>query len=92
MSAIGPLFRRLRPTLLAVGVLAIASTPLPAQQWVTETRDPKQTQDEDFAKSYKEWTGEPALRQPARRPPPEGRGHPDRRRTCSGTTSARRAS
>ena len=24
----------------------------PAQQWVTETRDPKQTQDEDFAKAY----------------------------------------
>ena len=28
----------------------------PAQQ-ITETRDPKQVQDEDFAKSYKEWTG-----------------------------------
>jgi hypothetical protein len=64
MSAIGPLFRRLRPGLLALGVLAIASTPLPAQQWVTETRDPKQTQDEDFAKAYKEWTGEPRYGSP----------------------------
>ena len=49
----------------------------PAQQWVTETRDPKQTQDEDFAKAYAEWTGEPQLRQPARRPPAEGGGHPE---------------
>ena len=40
---------------LALGLLAVAITP--AQQWVTETRDPKQTQDEDFAKSYAEWTG-----------------------------------
>ena len=57
MNAIGFVLRRLRPTLLALGVLVIASTGLPAQQWVTETRDPKQTQDEDFAKAYKEWTG-----------------------------------
>jgi len=51
-----------RPRLLAViasllFVLA-AGVILPAQQWVTETRDPKQTQDEDFAKAYKEWTGQ----------------------------------
>ena len=32
---------------------------IPAQQAVTETRDPKQTQDEDFAKSVKEWTTQP---------------------------------
>ena len=37
---------------------------LPAQQWVTETRDPKQTQDEDFAKAYEEWTGEPRYGSP----------------------------
>jgi hypothetical protein len=36
-------------------VLAVASAP--AQQSVTETRDPKQPQDEEFAKLYKEWTG-----------------------------------
>jgi hypothetical protein len=32
---------------------------LPAQQMVTETRDPAQTQDEDFARSVKEWTTKP---------------------------------
>ena len=40
---------------LTLCLLAVAVTP--AQQWVTETRDPKQAQDEDFAKSYAEWTG-----------------------------------
>ncbi|HEY7496949.1 MAG TPA: M14 family zinc carboxypeptidase [Vicinamibacterales bacterium] len=32
---------------------------LPAQQMVTETRDPAQAQDEDFAKAVKEWTTQP---------------------------------
>ena len=32
---------------------------MPAQQMVTETRDPAQTQDEDFAKPVKEWTTQP---------------------------------
>jgi len=32
---------------------------LPAQPMVTETRDPAQTQDEDFAKAVKEWTTQP---------------------------------
>ncbi len=43
---------------LGLSVLA-AAVSLPAQQSVTETRDPKQTQDEDFAKSVKEWTTRP---------------------------------
>jgi hypothetical protein len=30
----------------------------------TETRDPKQVQDEDFAKAYKEWTGDPHFGSP----------------------------
>ncbi len=64
MNAIGSVLRRLRPTLLALGVLVIASIGLPAQQWVTETRDPKQAQDEDFAKAYKDWTGEPRYGSP----------------------------
>ena len=51
MNASGTIFRRLRTALLGLGVLVVASTGLPAQQWVTETRDPKQTQDEDFAKA-----------------------------------------
>jgi hypothetical protein len=37
---------------------------LPAQTWVTETRDPKQIQDEDFAKSYQMWTAEPRYGSP----------------------------
>src|SRR3990170_2565125 len=43
---------------LSVSIIA-AAVSLPAQQSVTETRDPKQTQDEDFAKSVKEWTTQP---------------------------------
>src|SRR5215471_13171255 len=42
---------------LTLFLLTVAS--LPAQQMVTETRDAKQTQDEEFAKAYKEWTGDP---------------------------------
>jgi hypothetical protein len=54
-----------RWTLLAsLGVFLSAAAGLPAQQWVTETRDPRQTQDEDFAKAYAEWTGEPRLGSP----------------------------
>ncbi|HEX7779837.1 MAG TPA: M14 family zinc carboxypeptidase, partial [Vicinamibacterales bacterium] len=64
MNVIGTVFRRPRRLLLALGVLVVASTGLPAQQWVTETRDPKQTQDEDFAKAYKEWTGDPKFGSP----------------------------
>ena len=53
------IFRR-RRWILASSLLLVllAGAVTPAQQWVTETRDAKQTQDEDFAKAYKEWTGE----------------------------------
>jgi hypothetical protein len=44
--------------IVAASVLATTIT-MPAQQMVTETRDPRQTQDEDFAKSVKEWTTQP---------------------------------
>src|ERR1051325_1919233 len=37
--------------------LLVAVVSLPAQQMVTETRDPAQQQDADFEKSVKEWTG-----------------------------------
>ncbi|HJS43417.1 MAG TPA: M14 family zinc carboxypeptidase, partial [Gemmatimonadales bacterium] len=50
--------RRLWTILLGLLVVGLLGTGLPAQQWVTETRDPKQTLDEDFAKAYREWTGE----------------------------------
>ncbi len=45
---------------LVIGAgLLIAGVTMPAQQMVTETRDPAQTQDEDFAKAVKEWTTQP---------------------------------
>lgn len=47
---------------LAVFALTVAATP--AQQSVTETRDPKQVQDEEFAKLYKQWTGNPIYGSP----------------------------
>src|SRR5262245_26318687 len=53
-----------RRLLLALALLLMSTAALPAQQWVTETRDPKQTQDEDFAKAYKEWTGDPHFGSP----------------------------
>ena len=39
--------------------LVLAAAAMPAQQMVTETRDPAQAQDEDFAKSVKDWTTQP---------------------------------
>ena len=62
--------------LIVTGVLD-ASRALHAQQAVNETRDPKQTQDDDFAKLYAKWTGEREVRQPARRSPAARRRHPD---------------
>ena len=44
---------------LVVLALVLAVVAMPAQQMVTETRDPAQAQDEDFAKSVKEWTTQP---------------------------------
>ncbi len=41
-----------------------AASALPAQQMVTETRDPKQTQDAQFAKDYAAWTTEPRYGSP----------------------------
>ena len=40
-------------------VLLFAAVTVPAQQMVTETRDPAQAQDEDFASSVKQWTTQP---------------------------------
>jgi 8-oxo-dGTP pyrophosphatase MutT (NUDIX family) len=45
---------------MALGVALLAAViTVPAQQMVTETRDPKQAQDPDFEKAVKEWTTEP---------------------------------
>ena len=49
---------------VAVTVFALAVATAPAQQSVTDTRDPKQVQDEEFAKLYKEWTGNPIYGSP----------------------------
>src|SRR5579862_7308398 len=64
-----PLRRRLthgrRARLLAsVACLLAIAIALPAQQMVTETRDPGQKQDEEFAKSYAQWTSEPRYGSP----------------------------
>jgi Zinc carboxypeptidase len=40
-------------------VVMLAGISIPAQQMVTETRDPAQQQDEEFAKLVKEWTTQP---------------------------------
>src|SRR5688572_16065287 len=47
----------------AVATLLLAA-PLHAQSAVTETRDPRQTQDADFAKAYAQWTTEPRYGSP----------------------------
>ena len=54
----------MRRTLLGFALAALAGLSGLAQQSVLETRDPRQTQDEDFAKAYKEWTGEPIYGSP----------------------------
>jgi len=51
-------------TARAVAVLLVVASSLGAQQNVTETRDPKQKQDADFAKAYAEWTSEPRYGSP----------------------------
>src|SRR4029077_13259545 len=56
--------RRLTTGLLGFGVFLLAFVSNPAQPMVTQTRDPKQTQDENFAKLYAEWTGEPQYGSP----------------------------
>ena len=49
---------------LVGAALLFAVVSIPAQQMVTETRDPAQTQDEDFAKAVKEWTTQPYFMSP----------------------------
>src|SRR4051795_9814008 len=44
---------------LVGAALLFGAVALPAQQMVTETRDPAQQQDPDFEKSVKAWTGQP---------------------------------
>ena len=52
--------RALRRDLLGLALaLVLAAAVAPAQQMVTETKDATQEQDEDFARSVKEWTTQP---------------------------------
>ncbi|HEY7055189.1 MAG TPA: M14 family zinc carboxypeptidase [Vicinamibacterales bacterium] len=51
-------------TFFVAAALVVAAAALPAQRMVTETRDPGQAQDEDFAKAVKEWTTEPSFISP----------------------------
>src|SRR5581483_8719153 len=49
---------------VAIGLSLLAASSLVAQQAVNETRDPKQSQYEDFAKLYTRWTGDPMYGSP----------------------------
>ena len=64
MNATGMPRRGLIWLVFGLAFIGTSAVPLPAQQWVTETRDPKQTQDEDFAKAYAQWTGDPRYGSP----------------------------
>ena len=54
----------MRRALLASVVILLAGLALPAQQMAYDTRDPGQAQDEDFARSVKEWTTQPYFTSP----------------------------
>jgi len=57
--------RTRRAGFLLLGVVVLsASIAAPAQQMVTETRDPLQPQDEEFAKLVREWTTQPYFTSP----------------------------
>ena len=59
------LLARPRVWALCLGLATLlAGRSMPAQQMVTETRDPAQAQDEDFAKSVAEWTTAPYYMSP----------------------------
>jgi len=51
--------RQQRVGLIIGAAVLLVGISMPAQQMVTETRDPTQTQDEEFAKLVKEWTTQP---------------------------------
>jgi hypothetical protein len=55
---------RSTPTFVAAALALTWASTLAAQQSVTETRDPRQQQDPDFAKAYAAWTTEPRFGSP----------------------------
>ena len=56
--------RRRRSGVVAGAIVLAAAISLPAQQMVTETRDPAQPQDETFAKAVAQWTTQPYYSSP----------------------------
>src|SRR5258706_2689736 len=68
--------RRMAPALLAIAVVLAAAMSVPAQQMVTETRDPAQPEDEDFAKLVAQWTAAPYYSSPLVDHLPKVRGIP----------------
>jgi hypothetical protein len=58
-----PPLARFRTIVLATAVVVVAVA-LHAQPMVSDTRDPSQAQDEDFARSVKEWTTQPYFTSP----------------------------
>ena len=68
--------RQRRVTFIIGAALLLAAISMPAQQMVTETRDPAQTQDEDFAKLVKEWTTQPYFISPLVDHLPKVHGYP----------------
>ena len=56
---VAPFARSRRWMFVVNAAMLLAAISMPAQQMVIDTRDPAQQQDEDFAKSVKEWTTQP---------------------------------
>ena len=54
----------MRRSVSILAALLLALPPLQAQPAVTDTRDPRQQQDEDFARAYGQWTTEPRFGSP----------------------------
>ena len=54
----------MKRALLASVVILLGGLVLPAQQMAYDTRDPAQAQDEDFARSVKDWTTQPYFMSP----------------------------
>jgi hypothetical protein len=75
MNSTGASRLRSSGVLVAAAILA-AAVSMPAQQMVTETRDPAQVQDADFAKAVAEWTTAPYYVSPLVDHLPKVRGIP----------------
>jgi hypothetical protein len=58
------LLRTVRRCLLLLWLAAFSAPSLAAQQFTTDTRDPKQRQDEGFARDYKAWLANPRTGSP----------------------------